>query len=68
MAALGGDDVIIKAVEKLGKKHDEHMKVYGEGNERRLTGLGRMRQHQIPSSATVLPSVILRSAFLLMRQ
>jgi len=34
----GGYDVIINAVEKLGKKHDEHIRVYGEGNERRLTG------------------------------
>merc|ERR1711972_1253580 len=38
MRAAGGYDVIIKAVEKLGTKHDEHIKVYGEGNERRLTG------------------------------
>jgi len=34
----GGWDVIIAAIEKLGKKHEEHIKVYGEGNERRLTG------------------------------
>lgn len=34
----GGYKVIIDAVEKLGKKHEEHIKVYGEGNERRLTG------------------------------
>ena len=26
------------AIEKLSKKHDEHMKVYGEGNERRMSG------------------------------
>merc|ERR1712187_484164 len=38
MRAPGGYDVIKKAVEKLGKKHEEHIKVYGEGNERRLTG------------------------------
>jgi len=36
--APGGYDEIIKAIEKLGKKHEEHIKVYGEGNERRLTG------------------------------
>jgi len=29
---------IIEAIEKLGKKHDEHIRVYGEGNDRRLTG------------------------------
>lgn len=29
---------IIEAIEKLGKKHEEHIKAYGEGNERRLTG------------------------------
>merc|ERR1712216_246715 len=34
----GGYAEIIKAIEKLGKKHDEHIKIYGEGNERRLTG------------------------------
>merc|ERR1711934_473776 len=34
----GGYTEIIKAIEKLGAKHDEHIKVYGEGNDRRLTG------------------------------
>jgi len=34
----GGFEVIIEAVQKLGKKHLEHMAAYGEGNERRLTG------------------------------
>merc|ERR1719273_527896 len=34
----GGWDVIIAAVEKLGKKHMEHIAAYGTGNERRLTG------------------------------
>lgn len=34
----GGYDEIIKAIEKLKAKHDEHIKVYGEGNDRRLTG------------------------------
>jgi len=38
MREEGGYDEIIKAVEKLGKKHQEHMAVYGSGNERRLTG------------------------------
>jgi len=34
----GGYDVILAAMEKLKGKHMEHIKVYGEGNERRLTG------------------------------
>ena len=34
----GGYDKIIEAVEKLGRKHLEHISVYGTGNERRLTG------------------------------
>jgi len=34
----GGFDEIIKAVEKLALKHEEHIRVYGKGNERRLTG------------------------------
>lgn len=34
----GGIDVIKKAIEKLGKRHGEHIAAYGEGNERRLTG------------------------------
>ena len=38
MRAEGGYKAIIAAVEKLGKKHDEHISVYGEGNEKRLTG------------------------------
>jgi len=35
----GGWEVIQKHCEKLGKKHMEHILAYGEGNERRLTGL-----------------------------
>merc|ERR1719498_2273997 len=38
MRQPGGLKAIITAVEKLGKNHAEHVKVYGEGNERRLTG------------------------------
>jgi len=34
----GGFAAIIEAVEKLEKKHDEHIAIYGKGNERRLTG------------------------------
>jgi len=38
MREEGGDVVIHKAIQKLQNKHLEHMKVYGSGNERRLTG------------------------------
>ena len=34
----GPMDFIIEACEKLSKKHKEHIVVYGEGNEKRLTG------------------------------
>jgi glutamine synthetase len=34
----GGYDVIIDAITKLGKKHQEHVACYGVGNDRRLTG------------------------------
>jgi len=33
-----GYEHILVALEKLSKKHAEHIRVYGEGNERRLTG------------------------------
>lgn len=35
----GGIAAINKYIENLGLKHKEHIKAYGEGNERRLTGL-----------------------------
>merc|ERR1719298_103354 len=38
MRKPGGYAEILKAIEKLGKKHAEHIAVYGEGNNRRLTG------------------------------
>lgn len=38
MRETGGLEVIKKAIYKLGAKHDEHIAVYGEGNELRLTG------------------------------
>lgn len=38
MRAPGGYAAIIAACDKLGAKHEEHIRVYGEGNERRLTG------------------------------
>ncbi|MBA0791692.1 hypothetical protein Gohar_016260, partial [Gossypium harknessii] len=35
----GGINVINEAIEKLSKRHKEHIAAYGKGNERRLTGL-----------------------------
>ncbi|VVU94420.1 Glutamine synthetase, catalytic domain [seawater metagenome] len=34
-----GLDVILQAIDRLGNKHNEHMKIYGTGNELRMTGL-----------------------------
>jgi len=34
----GGYDVIIKAIERLGQRHNEHVRLYGIDNEQRLTG------------------------------
>jgi glutamine synthetase len=38
MRDAGGYPTIVAAIEKLGKKHMEHIAAYGEGNDRRLTG------------------------------
>lgn len=38
MREAGGMKAIEKAMEALAKRHVEHMKVYGEGNEARMTG------------------------------
>merc|ERR1719453_1121649 len=38
MREAGGMKHIKDAIEKLAKKHKEHIEAYGEGNERRLTG------------------------------
>lgn len=34
-----GYDLILEAIHKLSKKHDEHIKLYGDDNSERLTGL-----------------------------
>ena len=34
----GGLETIKQAIYKLGEKHSEHIAIYGEGNELRLTG------------------------------
>jgi len=39
MREEGGLKVIEAAMEKLASRHKEHMQVYGEGNELRMTGL-----------------------------
>jgi glutamine synthetase len=39
MREKGGNELIFTACKDLEKVHTEHMKEYGEGNERRLTGL-----------------------------
>lgn len=38
MREEGGLEVIKQAIYKLGAKHEEHIAIYGEGNELRLTG------------------------------
>merc|ERR1719150_2617209 len=38
MREKGGYKEIINAIEKLGKKHKEHVAVYGQDNDQRLTG------------------------------
>ena len=38
MRADNGLDVIQSAIEKLSKKHNEHMKVYGSDNHLRMSG------------------------------
>jgi len=57
MRDAGGYAKIIEACEKLGKKHEEHIRVYGEGNERRLTG-----QHETANIATFKYGVADRGA------
>lgn len=38
MREPGGIQAINEAIEKLSKRHDQHIAVYGEDNEQRLTG------------------------------
>jgi glutamine synthetase len=52
-----GYKAIISAIEKLGKKHKEHIAAYGEGNERRLTG-----RHETANMNTFLYGVANRAA------
>lgn len=57
MREEGGYKVILEAIEKLSKKHAEHISAYGEGNERRLTG-----KHETASIKTFLYGVANRGA------
>lgn len=38
MREEGGFEVIKKAILNLSLRHQDHIRAYGEGNERRLTG------------------------------
>jgi len=53
----GGYAKIIEAIEKLAKKHEQHILAYGEGNERRLTG-----RHETASMASFSYGVANRGA------
>jgi glutamine synthetase len=57
MREEGGYKVILEAIERLGKKHEEHISVYGKGNEKRLTG-----KHETASYKTFLYGVANRGA------
>lgn len=57
MREEGGLKVIEKAIESLSTKHWEHIKMYGEGNERRLTG-----EHETADMATFSGGVANRGA------
>ena len=51
------DKVIIPAIERLGKRHQEHIYNYGSGNEKRLTG-----KHETASMKTFSYGVASRKA------
>ena len=52
-----GLDCIYDAIEKLSSKHEEHMKVYGENNEQRMTG-----EHETASYDTFSNGIANRGA------
>ena len=45
MRESGGINTIYSAIEKLRHKHDEHMKIYGEDNDKRMSGLYETAQY-----------------------
>ena len=57
MREEGGLDEIYKAIKLLSTKHIEHIKVYGTGNEKRLTG-----KHETSSMHTFTSGVANRGA------
>ena len=57
MREEGGIDAIRQAIYKLGAKHAEHIAVYGDGNELRLTG-----KHETASADTFCFGVANRGA------
>ena len=46
MRLPGGYKNIIKGIKKLELRHDVHMKLYGENNEKRLTGKHETQHHE----------------------
>lgn len=74
MRSDGGYEVIKKAIEKLGKRHKEHIAAYGEGNERRLTGrhetadintfLWVKNQNPAENSVQVAPKIVRPNIYL----
>ena len=50
MREEGGYKEILSAIEKLKKHHSKHMKVYGEGNEKRMTGKHETASYDIFTS------------------
>ena len=47
MREINGMDIILNAIEKLSKKHKEHMEVYGTDNKLRMTGLNETSYYDI---------------------
>lgn len=43
----GGYEVILGAMVKLSNKHKEHMKVYGENNDKRMSGLHETSKYDV---------------------
>lgn len=57
MRLPGGMKYIEEAIEKLSKRHDEHIKLYGADNDQRLTG-----RHETASMSTFSAGVANRGA------
>ena len=57
MRELGGLDEIYRAIQRLEQRHEQHMKVYGTGNQERMTG-----EHETASYDTFSYGVANRGA------